>query len=46
LEKENVLLVHGSGFGTTYGAGHFRGVFLPPIDVLKVAFDRLERFLS
>ena len=46
LEKENVLLVHGSGFGTTYGAGHFRGVFLPPIDTLEVAFDRLERFLS
>jgi aspartate/methionine/tyrosine aminotransferase len=46
LETENVLLVHGSGFGTTYGAGHFRLVFLPPIDVLKVAFDRLERFLS
>ena len=46
LEKENVLLVHGSGFGTTYGAGHFRGVFLPPIDMLEVAFDRLERFLS
>jgi len=46
LERENVLLVHGSGFGTTYGAGHFRLVFLPPIDSLKVAFDRLERFLS
>lgn len=46
LETESVLLVHGSGFGTTYGAGHFRGVFLPPIDVLKIAFDRLERFLS
>ena len=46
LEKENVLLVHGSGFGTTYGAGHFRGVFLPPIDVLEVAFNRLTKFLS
>jgi aspartate/methionine/tyrosine aminotransferase len=46
LENTGVLLVHGSGFDKTYGSGHFRLVFLPPIDVLKTAFDRLERFMS
>ena len=46
LEKTGVLLVHGSGFGETYGSGHFRGVFLPEIEVLETAFDRLERFMT
>lgn len=46
LESTGVLLVHGSGFDKTYGSGHFRLVFLPSIDVLKTAFDRLERFMS
>lgn len=46
LEKTGVLLVHGSGFCNTYGAGHFRGVFLPPIEVLESAFDKIERFME
>jgi len=46
LENTGILLVHGSGFDVTYGSGHFRGVFLPSIEVLKTAFDRLERFMS
>jgi len=46
LEKTQVLLVHGSGFGTTYGSGHFRGVFLPKVEVLETALDRLERFMA
>ena len=46
LDKEAVLLVHGSGFGATYGSGHFRGVFLPPKEVLETVFDRLDRFIS
>jgi alanine-synthesizing transaminase len=46
LENAGVLLVHGSGFCTTYGAGHFRGVFLPPIETLENAFDRLEHFMK
>lgn len=45
LEHTGILLVHGSGFDVTYGSGHFRGVFLPSIEVLKTAFDRLERFM-
>jgi len=46
LEKTGVLFVHGSGFGTTYGSGHFRGVFLPPIETLERAFHQLEHFMS
>lgn len=46
LEKTGVLFVHGSGFCNTYGIGHVRGVFLPPIGVLENAFDRLEKFMK
>ena len=46
LGGTSVLLVHGSGFDMTYGSRHFRLVFLPPFEVLKTAFDRLERFMS
>jgi len=43
--KTGVLVVNGSGFDQTYGAGHFRTVFLPPIDVIDEAADRIERFM-
>lgn len=46
LEETGVLLVHGSGFGVPHGSGHFRGVFLPPIETLEIAFDKLEQFMS
>jgi len=45
LEKTGVLFVHGSGFCNTYGVGHVRGVFLPPIEFMEKAFSRLERFM-
>jgi alanine-synthesizing transaminase len=45
LQQEHVLFVHGSGFGQAKGTHHFRVVFLPPLDVLEAAFDRLERFV-
>ncbi len=46
LEETGVLLVHGSGFDPSYGAGHVRGVILPPIDTLEQALDELERFME
>lgn len=46
LEKTGVLFVHGSGFCETYGAGHFRGVFLPQIEILEEALNRLEEFMN
>lgn len=45
LEKTGVLTVHGSGFGTAFGAGHFRIVYLPSEQVLEQAMDRLEYFV-
>ena len=45
LHEEHVLVVHGSGFSPELGVGHFRIVFLPEINVLNDAFDRIERFL-
>ena len=45
LEEEHVLVVHGSGFSNKYGQGHFRIVFLPSLEILNEAFDRIEHFL-
>ncbi len=46
LKETGVLFVHGSGFDPTYGAGHVRGVFLPPIEILEQAFAEVERFME
>jgi aspartate/methionine/tyrosine aminotransferase len=43
LEEEKVLTVPGSGFGDA-GEGHFRMVYLPPVDQLEEAMDRIVRF--
>jgi len=45
LHEEHVLAVHGSGFSPVLGRGHFRIVFLPGVDVLNDAFDRIDAFL-
>ncbi len=45
LYNYKVLVVNGSGFGSM-GKGHFRAVFLPPIDVQREAYDRLEKMLA
>ena len=45
LHEEHVLVVHGSGFSSDLGKGHFRIVYLPNIEILDEAFDRIERFL-
>jgi len=41
LKEEQVLCVHGSGFGRPNA---FRIVFLPPMDTLEEAYNRIERF--
>ena len=46
LEQTGIVFVHGSGFGSAYGSGHFRGVFLPPIETLEKTFDRLASFMA
>jgi aspartate/methionine/tyrosine aminotransferase len=45
LHEEHVLMVHGSGFSSEYGRGYFRLVFLPSLDIINEAFDRVEKFL-
>ncbi|MFB5597937.1 MAG: aminotransferase class I/II-fold pyridoxal phosphate-dependent enzyme [Nitrosopumilaceae archaeon] len=46
LESKGVLTVHGSGFGTKYGSGHFRIVFLPSLKTLDSALNKIEEFMS
>lgn len=46
LKTTGVLSVHGSGFGKQYGQGHFRMVFLPPLEMLEEAMNRLEKFIK
>jgi tyrosine/nicotianamine family aminotransferase len=46
LKETGVLFVHGSGFDPNYGAGHVRGVFLPPVETLEQAFNEVERFMK
>ena len=46
LKSKGILTVHGSGFGTQYGSGHFRMVFLPEISVLEPALDKIEEFMA
>jgi len=46
LESKGVLTVHGSGFGELYGSGHFRLVYLPSLEILNSAMDKIEEFVS
>lgn len=46
LDQQHVLFVHGSGFSPDYGKGHFRLVFLPPVDTIHSAFDKVEQFFK
>lgn len=45
LRKEKVLLVHGGGFHWNE-PDHFRIVFLPRVEELKIAMDKMASFLS
>ena len=46
LRQTGVLLVQGSGFGSIYGAGHARAVFLPPVETLEQALSLVDRFMT
>ena len=46
LKEKGVLTVHGSGFGTQYGSGHFRIVYLPNMEILESAMDKIEDFVG
>jgi len=46
LETKGVLTVHGSGFGEKYGSGHFRLVYLPSLEILDSAMNKIEEFVS
>ncbi len=46
LESKGVLTVHGSGFGKQYGSGHFRLVYLPSLEILDSAMNKIEDFVS
>jgi len=46
LESKGVLTVHGSGFGEKYGSGHFRLVYLPNLEILDSAMNKIEEFVS
>ena len=46
LKTTGILTVHGSGFGTQYGTGHFRMVFLPTIPLLEEALNKIEKFVA
>jgi aspartate/methionine/tyrosine aminotransferase len=46
LKTTGVLTVHGSGFGTQYGSGHFRLVFLPDMNTLDFALNEIEKFTN
>jgi len=46
LHNCHVLFVHGSGFSSIYGKGHFRMVFLPDLMTLERSFNRIETYLD
>jgi len=46
LKNTGVILPYGSGFDPVYGKDHFRSVILPPIEMMKKGFDKLENFMK
>ncbi|MDR2699115.1 MAG: aminotransferase class I/II-fold pyridoxal phosphate-dependent enzyme, partial [Candidatus Methanoplasma sp.] len=46
INEEGVVFVHGSGFCSEYGGGHFRTILLPPLKVMEEAYDKLEKFMK
>ena len=46
LAEEQVLVVHGSGFGEVPGTRHIRIVFLPPESILEQALGKITEYLE
>ncbi|MCL2643197.1 MAG: aminotransferase class I/II-fold pyridoxal phosphate-dependent enzyme [Candidatus Bathyarchaeota archaeon] len=46
LKETGVLIVNGSGFDPIYGKNHARIVFLPPINELEEAYNKIEQFIK
>lgn len=46
LAEEQVLVVHGSGFGEAPGSRHIRIVFLPPESMLEQALGKITEYLE
>jgi len=46
LDEQNVLVVHGSGFGQKPDTHHFRIVFLPDMNILEKAYNGIEEFMK
>ena len=42
----STMVQNDSGFGSKYGAGHFRLVYLPPIATLESAMNKIESFCA
>ena len=45
LKEQHILMVHGRGFNWDE-PDHFRIVYLPRVDELKIAMDKFEMFLN
>jgi aspartate/methionine/tyrosine aminotransferase len=45
INEEGVVFVHGSGFSADFGQGHFRTIFLPPMNYIEEAYNKLEKFM-
>jgi alanine-synthesizing transaminase len=46
LAEEQVLVVHGGGFGQAPGTRHIRIVFLPPESILEQALSKIAAYLE
>jgi aspartate/methionine/tyrosine aminotransferase len=46
LDSTGIVFVPGSGFCPNFGASHFRSVFLPPLEMIDEAMNRLENFMD
>ena len=45
IEEYGVVTVPGSGFGQKPNTKHFRVVFLPSLETLNKAYDKIEEFM-